>query len=320
MLKALCCILCLLLPLEAAQFLTKGNDAYSAANYGAAISFYQQAIEAGENPTMAYFNLGNCYYQQDKIPRAIVAYRASLLEAPDFFKPYLNLGILYYNLEDFPAAAAVLERGRRLNPQNSQVLLLLASIYRELQKFSLAIPLTEQAFELDSSYYEALFLLYDMNVQLEDYGEAKRWLLQYPDSATRGGDKLQLLAELEERSKNFERAYYYYQKLIEKEPERKWAHYRLSLNLHREGNTLLALYHCEQALHRFPAFSELALLAGNLAFQSKMNRKAETYYRMAAEQGSSDGLVGLQNVLGAYELLGDAPGVKRIYTYLLSYH
>jgi tetratricopeptide (TPR) repeat protein len=303
-----------------ANFMQQGNEAYQAGKFGSAIGFYKKALRSGENPSLAYFNLGNCYYQSDSISQAIVCYRSSLTEAPDFFRAYLNLGILYFGLEEMSATVAVLERARPLEPDNVQLLMVLAAAYRNLHEYSQAIPLLEQVVELDSTMDESYFLLYDMVRGLGDPMEARTWLERYPESGRRVADKYLLLAELEEELSGAQSATYFYTKAVEVAPKRKWGYYHLVNNLHRAGNTLVALRKAEEALEMFPKFRELALLAGNLAFEAKYSRRAEQFYRTAYNLGSAGGLVGLQNLVRHYERVGDERSVGRINRFLISMH
>jgi tetratricopeptide (TPR) repeat protein len=54
--------------------LDSANAAYNKANYTRAISFYQKFIGGGIESAQAYYNLGNCYYKTNDIPKAILFY------------------------------------------------------------------------------------------------------------------------------------------------------------------------------------------------------------------------------------------------------
>ncbi len=292
--------------------LHKANKYYKNGEFQKAIKAYRQAIKRGENPALAYFNIGNTYYQLDSSAKAIVSYQASIEEAPEFFRARLNLGILYYNLDDMAAAAATLEAASALEPENTQALLILASTYTNLEEYSLAVPILEDILEKEPSSDQCYFLLYEINHIIGDHVEAKQWLEQYPKNGNRVADTYQLLGELAEEEENIEQAVFYYNQLITSAPKRKWTHYQLVRVLHAGGNTLTALQQTETALEKFSDFSDLALLAGNIAFEEKYFRQAEKFYDKAYSLGNAGGLVGLQNLLQHYTMMSDNENAAHI--------
>ena len=60
----------------------QGNTAYEAGNYEAAIQSYENAIKTGEVNGALYYNLGNAYYREKDIGRAIFAFRKAARELP----------------------------------------------------------------------------------------------------------------------------------------------------------------------------------------------------------------------------------------------
>jgi len=305
-------LLCTVSVVLSRELLQKANDYYHANIFTRAVKTYYRALQAGENPALVYFNLGNAYYQIDSIAKAIVCYQSSIEEAPEFFRAYLNLGILYYNLDDMASAIATLERADALEPDNVQVMLILASAYKNLHEYSVAVPLLERVLELDPKNGDCYFLLYEINRRIGDLHEAKQWLERYPGNGRRIADKYQLLGELAEETGDMSEAGYYYNQLITIAPERKWAYYQLIRILSAGGNVLTALQKADLALERYNDFGELALLAGNIAFEHKYFTKAKKYYMSAYRTGRGSGLVGLQNLIRYYSSLGDEKSVSEI--------
>jgi hypothetical protein len=64
----------------------------------------------------------------------------------------------------------------------------------------------------------------------------------------------------------------------------------------KSGNIMVALDNAKQGVERFPKFAEIALLAGNIAFNAEKYYEAEIYYRLAKENGSVQAIAGLENV------------------------
>ncbi len=298
--------------LHGQNYLVKANEYYQAGKVKKAIKTYYQALDNNENPALVYFNLGNAYFQLDSMSRAIINYQLSIEEAPEFFRAYLNLGILYYNLDDMASAASTLEQAYALDPKNTQLMLILASVYSNLDEFSLAIPLLEKTLDIDPKMDDCYFLLYEINRKIGDPGEAKTWLERYPKNGKRLTDVYQLLGELSEEAGNLSEAALYYSKLIAVAPDRRWPHYQLVRIMYLSGTILSAIQQAQWALERFGDFSELALLAGNIAYENRLFGRAEKFYTQAYSHGNAGGLVGLQNLLQHYKIQQDEKNISHI--------
>ncbi|NTV82665.1 MAG: tetratricopeptide repeat protein [Bacteroidales bacterium] len=64
--------------------MNQANQAYSAADYEAAISQYESVVASGYESSALYFNLGNAYFKLNNIPAAILYYeKAKKLDPTD---------------------------------------------------------------------------------------------------------------------------------------------------------------------------------------------------------------------------------------------
>ena len=274
----------------------RGNELYGKGNYAEAAVFYKLSIKEGASASLAYFNMGNCFYQINMIPRAIGCYQEAIDEAPGFFTAYLNLGILYQMQEDWPSAIATLEIADALEPDNKQVVLILAIAYRNLKAYAPAVKCIERAIELDSIQYDCFFLLFDIYQELEDFSAAAKSLDRYPDSGKRAGEKYHLLAGIAEVRGETEKSAFLYRKEIDLAPDNRVARYNFVNALNKCGHGLLALETAREALRQFDDYADLAILAGNIAFERNDMREAGNFYQKAYSQGDARGLIGLQNV------------------------
>jgi len=68
---------------NAASMFNKANKAYEEANYDSAAILYEQILQSDNVAPALYYNLGNSYYRQDKIAKAILNYERALLLAPN---------------------------------------------------------------------------------------------------------------------------------------------------------------------------------------------------------------------------------------------
>ena len=62
--------------------LDSGNAAYNKGDFAKAIIFYQNFLSGGIESAQAYYNLGNCYFRMNEIPKAILYYEKAQKFAP----------------------------------------------------------------------------------------------------------------------------------------------------------------------------------------------------------------------------------------------
>ena len=279
-----------------ANYMEKAGNAYADGEYTKSIALYQKAVKSGENPTLAYFNIGNAYFQMDKVSESIVYYRLCVSTAPSFFRGYLNLGIAYYNVEAYSEAIATLKRALQLKPDEKTSLDVLAASYRAMNALDKAGALYEYIVEKFPDNNDAYVALGEIYVELGDNKMAEQWLLRYP---VEGGNLYYtylLLADIYEATDKLDRSLFYLQQAFKLKESNKWLYYRIVQLIKKMGSDFVVLEETDKGLRYFPDFHELAVFAGNVAFEMEAYDRAERYYRLASEKGSASALIGLENV------------------------
>lgn len=72
------------MPASAEERFEKGNQHYTAGEYGEAIRAYESVLALGYTSSKLYFNLGNAYYKGQNIPKALLYFeRAKLIDPND---------------------------------------------------------------------------------------------------------------------------------------------------------------------------------------------------------------------------------------------
>jgi tetratricopeptide (TPR) repeat protein len=279
-----------------ASLLDDANDLYSKGKIKEAAVAYKKAARQGENPTLCYFNLANAYYQLDSLAQAVVFYQASIGSAPEFFRGYLNLSIAYYALNDLGECISTARRAVALEPKNQKALFVLAAAYRKAKGFPEAITAFEQIAQFFPDMEEPYIALGEMYRELDDPGEAIRWFTQYPQNGKNLAYVQLALADIYESENNLDHAVYCLQKSFEKDPSKQWTWYRIAELDERSGNTLVALEAAKNGIELFPKFSEIALLAGTIAFKLEKYDEAERYFTIAQKNGNAGAVVGLDNI------------------------
>lgn len=278
--------------------LIDAQHAYEKGQYKKAIELYKQA--ASENRVLAYFNIGNAYYQLDSIYCAVSYYKSALLLAPDFFPANQNLSIAYYTLNELGKAIALLHRCLSLKPDDEQCTVMLGAAYRDIGEPAKAALEFEKALHHNNNRHDLKIAVAELYRELSDVHTALAWLDRYPETGENLLYVLNLKADIYESIKEYEKARYYLNKVFNADPQRRWILFRLAQLFKDDGSLYSALETAEQGVRLFPDFKEISLLAGNCAFELNDFPKAEHYYTIAKNNGAAGGIAGLHNVENAY--------------------
>lgn len=90
------------LPATAASETELADSAYAKEDYPAAIQLYNKIIADGQVSATAYYNLGNAYYRDGKLGRAVIAYERALRIDPANADARANLAFVRSRLQDLP--------------------------------------------------------------------------------------------------------------------------------------------------------------------------------------------------------------------------
>ncbi len=131
---------------------------------------------------------------------------------------------------------------------------------------------------------------------LDDQDMAVRWLLAYPAGGKILSDVYSLLAGLFEADNDFNRALYYLDLSFARDNGKKGTLLHIAQLQRTTGNDMVVLETARDGMKRFPDFPDLALLAGSIAFEHGWFDEAERCFSVAAQHGSANAVIGLQNV------------------------
>jgi len=87
------CLFCFALPAFSNPLLERAEKAYDSKKYKEAISSYEKLIKEGYKSYQLYFNLGNAYYRNNELGRAIYYYELARKAEPNDEDVRINLGI-----------------------------------------------------------------------------------------------------------------------------------------------------------------------------------------------------------------------------------
>ncbi len=281
---------------RAGPSLEKANRLYESGDVVSAVRAYREALSRGENPALCSFNLGNAYFRLDSMAQSIVYYRTCTVHAPDFFRGHYNLGIAYARLGNFGECIASIRRALELEPEHRNARAALAAAYRNVGALPEAAVCYERLAARFPEGYEHMLALGEIYRRLDDPHEALQWFSRYPEDGPRWGYARQAMAGIARERGRLEQAAYFLKQALAHEPGNRWLLYRI-VDVYREaGKPLLAMEEASRGIARFPEFAELALLAGNIAFEREEYERAAYFYGRARDLGSAGGVVGLENV------------------------
>jgi tetratricopeptide (TPR) repeat protein len=304
-------ILCLFIAAaQAGPTLDSANALYTKGKLLESTKMYKKALVAGENPVLCYFNCANAYFQLDSLSRALTFYRHCINSAPDFIKARLNLAIIYYMLGDLGRCIAASLQTLRMDPENQKMRLVLAAAYQK----SGAIPEAAAQYELIAGKYpevtETYLALGEIYRNLNDYETAIKWLSEYPHTGQNYPYVLLLIADIYDQADDLPRSLFYLHKSFDLDKENKSTFYRIVQTQKRMGNDFVALETALEGMRTFPKYADLAIEAGNIAFNRGKLAEAEFCYSKAYALGSPSAVVGLENVkiVRAQKVMGNQDG------------
>jgi tetratricopeptide (TPR) repeat protein len=271
------------------------NASYSQGKLKECVALYKKALTAGENPVLCYFNAANAYFQLDSLSRALAFYRQCIYAAPDFVKARLNLAIIYYMLGDLGRCIAASKQTLRLDPENQKMRLVLAAAFEKAGSIPEAAGQYEYIAQKYPEMTETYLALGQIYRNLNDYEAAVQWLGEYPPTGKNYPYVLLLISDIYDQAGDLSRALFYLQKSFDTD-KKKNTFFRIVQTQKRMGNDFVALETAMDGMNQFPDYSELAIEAGNIAFNRGLIDKAEYCYSKANSLGNPGSVIGLENV------------------------
>lgn len=156
--------------------LKAGDRQVSIGNFALAEKLYQKARAQGANKAVISFKLGNVYFRQNDIPKAIAGFQETIKAAPYFKNAYANLATMYYKLEEYALSIEILKKYLNINPEDSETLILLGSVYKKIRAFTLAEKCFETAGEINPDLEDSYLELAYIYIDLGDYNRAEAFI------------------------------------------------------------------------------------------------------------------------------------------------
>jgi tetratricopeptide (TPR) repeat protein len=276
--------------------LDSANAMYTRGKLAESVKLYKKALAEGENPVLCDYNCANAYFQLDSLAKALTFYRQCILGAPDFVKAHLNLTIIYYMLGDLGRCIASAKQTLRLDPDNQKLRMVLAAAYEKSGSISEAAAEYEYVAEKYPEVKETYLALGQIYRNLNDYETAVKWLSDYPPVGQNYPYVLLLIADIYDQAGDLPRSLFYLQKSFDIDKKNKNTFFRIVRLQKRMGNDFVALETALEGMLQFPDFADLALEAGNIAFNRGRIEQAEFCYSKAYSLGSPGAVIGLENV------------------------
>ena len=153
-------------------FLLRGQMAFRAGRYAAAVEAFRAALEALPSSVRARVNLGSALAQNGDGDAAVAMYREALELEPDNRTARFNLGVLLAQGGDAAGAAEALARAVELDPADVEARLELARTLRRLERSEQALVHASRAVELDPARSDSRLLEAQILVRQGRFGDA----------------------------------------------------------------------------------------------------------------------------------------------------
>ncbi|MGL1901142.1 MAG: tetratricopeptide repeat protein [Fibrobacterales bacterium] len=115
------------------DYYVKGIEAYESDKYAQAVQFFESCTNEGVNSWVLYYNLGNAWYRQAKLGKAILYYEKSLLLNPGEPDVEANLefarALIQDKQEEVLTGAGILTKWYRYMNMNTSHLVVIALLF-----------------------------------------------------------------------------------------------------------------------------------------------------------------------------------------------
>jgi len=149
-------------------------------NNSQAIENYSKCISLNPQYSIAYFNLGRIYQEQNNIELAILNYKSAIKFQINYTKAQINLGTIYFKRRNFQDAIKYFQQALLSDDKESSIYNNLGLTYKELGDFNKALINYQKSILLNDRYAEAFSNLGILLAELKDYKNSlKNYLKAY---------------------------------------------------------------------------------------------------------------------------------------------
>ena len=121
------------------ELLHRGEAAFEAGDYAAAIAAYNAALALNPNFAEAYNDRGLAHFRRDENDLAIADYEHALALRPDYANALTNHGIAIFDRGDYDAVIAEMSRAIELDPSNDRAFVFRGNAYQRKGDYAQAI-------------------------------------------------------------------------------------------------------------------------------------------------------------------------------------
>ena len=123
----------------AAELLQRGEAAFEAGDYAAAIAAYNAALALNPNFAEAYNDRGLAHFRRDENDLAIADYEHALALRPDYANALTNHAIAIFDRGDYDAVIAETSRAIELDPSNDRAFVFRGNAYQRKGDYAQAL-------------------------------------------------------------------------------------------------------------------------------------------------------------------------------------
>jgi len=116
------------------------------------IDFLTKAIELQPDFAVAYYDLGNIYFDQGQYQLARVCYQYAIELKPHYVDAWINLGVICTKIKDYTRALDEFAYAQSLDSENVWLYYNRGNVYRKLKMYTEALKDFDKAIALDNTF------------------------------------------------------------------------------------------------------------------------------------------------------------------------
>jgi tetratricopeptide (TPR) repeat protein len=275
----------------------QGNQWYKNSNYRMAYSLYKQALQKGENQTIARFNMANSLYQLNQTGRALVMYSQLRNDYPDFIRSYINEAGILFSMDQIGDALVIYKKAYGIDANNTTVVKMIGECYLKAGDRAGALEYFEKGSRLEPENTAWYYAMIDVYLSLNDYQSARQLLLQALQANPDRAELFFYLGEVEAMLDLKQEAVNSFTRGLELDPSNGTQYNRLALFHEENESGYLAIMVYQEGMNKKALSTETLLQIARVHQTMGHSQQALNVFREAAAKGIVEARHGVLRII-----------------------
>lgn len=260
------------------EYCDLGDAYYKNGNIDKAIEKYKKDIKEHPNYARAYINIGSAYSDKGMLNQAIDSYKKAISIEPDSPYAYGNLGLIYFKLGEFDNSINNLEKAISIKFDYVEAHYNMGLIYKANKEFDKSIQSFNKAIEIKPNFVEAHIKIatdYFEKKMLNEAIESYKMVIELKPDYKKSYFNI---AESYFKLGNYDQALEMFEKFILLDPNFHESYLFIASIFHHWGNLKNAIENYQKAIYLNPNLTGVNYAIGLIYFQMEEVNESVKYF------------------------------------------